>query len=101
MQTQAIVLTPQAPAYMGALCSHFAEDHALDVQRVTSLTGRINLPGGGACLLQAQDNRLILELLAPEENAAVLADFLARHIARLPQGRGLPVTWHAPNGDAI
>lgn len=101
MQTRAIIQTPQPCVYMSTLCEHFAEAHALDVQRITPRAGRVTLPGGGACLLLAQDNRLVMELLAPEENAAALVDFLARHITCLPEGRALRVTWQAPNGDAI
>ena len=99
MQTQAIILTPQAPAYIDALCTHFAEDHSLGVQHTAPTTGLITLPGAGACLLHAREDRLILELQAPEENARALADFLARHIRRLPNGRELSVIWHAAKGE--
>ena len=101
MQTQAIIPTPQAPEYLDALCTHFAEDHALAVQHTSPDTGHIALPGNGACLLHARGGRLILELQAPEENAAALADFLARHIRRLPQGRELNVVWHAAKGETV
>ena len=101
MQTQAIILTPQASEYLDALCTHFAEDHALAVQHTTPATGHISLPGNGACLLHARADRLILELQAPEENTAALTDFLARHIRRLPRGRELSVTWHATKGETV
>jgi hypothetical protein len=97
MQTQAIILTAQAPEYIDALCTHFAEDHAQYVQQ-TPASGLITLPGNGACLLQAEGGRLILELQAPAENTASLADFLARHIRRLPHGRELNVIWHETTG---
>lgn len=101
MQTQAIILTAQAPEYLDALCTHFAEDHALAVQHATPATGHITLPGNGACLLHARADRLILELQAPEEHTAALAGFLASHIRRLPQGRALSVIWHTAKGETV
>jgi hypothetical protein len=101
MQTQAVILTAQAPAYIDALCTHFAEDHAQYVQHDTETTGLITLPGNGACLLRAQDGQLILELQAPKENTASLADFLSRHIHRLPHGRELSVVWHETKGETV
>jgi len=98
MQTQAIILTRQAPEFIDALCTHFAEDHAQYVQHDTAAAGLITLPGNGACLLHAQADSLILELQAPEENTAALADFLTRHIRRLPQGHALSVIWRATTG---
>jgi len=98
MQTQAIILTAQAPEYIDALCTHFAEDHAQYVRNDAPASGLITLPGNGACLLQAEGGRLILELQAPAENTASLADFLARHIRRLPHGHELSVVWHETTG---
>lgn len=101
MQTQAIITTKQALAYIDELCAHFIEAHALEVRRPTAESAHVALPGQGDCTLLAQPDSLVVTLQAPPENRFALEQFLASHIGRLPQGRTLSVIWQATAGEAV
>jgi hypothetical protein len=95
MQSEAHVKTAMAARYLAQLCKHFA--HKLAVSHDGN-SGRIEF-ASGVCILQAQDDVLILRAQAAEGTALQeVQDVIDRHLARFAFRDRPDVEWQAPEG---
>ena len=94
LSSVAEVETDRPSPYLKQLCKHFG--HKIEVT-FDDEHGRIVLPGGGTCTLQA-DHARKLELVAAAETQAELArveQVIGSHLERFGRRDGLVVTWSA------
>jgi uncharacterized protein len=89
-QSQAIVNSPKASAYLQQLCKHWA--HKLDVE-FTPEQGTVTIAEGAVLRLVATDGVLEMRIMADEERLATLEKVVADHLTRFAFREALVINW--------